>query len=200
MFSVLPQIGVSAIASQGRANNERQRGKLLGLSILCAALLLGLAGRPAFAQTGTTRSHAEVRRLLVRLRLQAGIVAARSQAASQRLTQLKLITTPNFITQLMIDRLAAELAGSQSALGTIQQSINLVAQLNTDLVAANRLIVRIQVETRQLTQLQTSGMRTRLHQARITALQSAIQADQAALQTLEQQIATLQQQVAQLFG
>jgi hypothetical protein len=169
------------------------------MGILCAALLLGLEAQPAFAQT-TTRSHAEVRRLLARLRLQAEIIAARNRVASQRLTQLKLITAPNFITQLMIDRLAAEVAGSQAALATVQQSINLVSQLNTDLAAANRLILRIRVETRRLAQLQSSGVRTQLLQARITNLQKSIQADEAALRTLEQQIATLQQQVARLFG
>ena len=66
--------------------------------------------------------------------------------------------------------------------------------------AANRLTLRIGIESRLLTRLQAEAIQTPLLQARISTLQSVLQADQAALQALQDEIALLQGQIALLFG
>ncbi|HEY7311719.1 MAG TPA: hypothetical protein VH643_20320 [Gemmataceae bacterium] len=197
MCNWVRRIGVSALAFIGRTSNERRGRRAFGIGALCIVLLGGLFARPACAQT--TRSHPQVRLLLAGLRLRATAHSARIVAASQELTQLQQ-QPQTFATQLRIDRRTAALAENQAALQTVQSAIVVVDQLNSALGAAQRLTLRIEVESNLLVRLQSVAIQTPRLLAQISSLQNLIQADRAALATLQQQIATSQQQVSMLFG
>lgn len=179
-------------------NISRRRGRLLGASVLCVVLLLGLGARPALART-TVRTHAQVEALLAALRVKANGINARIQLRNQELARLQQMPQ-TLMVQLLSERATAIRAGAQAELQTVQSAIDLVGKLDASLDAAARLSADIRIKQAILVRLEALGIRTPRLQARINRLQNDIQNDRAALQKLQQQIAVLQQQVSQLFG